>query len=104
LSKARLIFSTGSLWLTDTAYSFELAAEAGFDGIEIMCDQRFTTRNPDYLLSLAERYQLPILAVHTPSVTMYPVGARTAPSWGVSPPLCSWRNKLALKLWWCISP
>lgn len=66
MSKARLIFSTGSLWLTDTAYSFELAAEAGFDGIEIMCDQRFTTRNPDYLLSLAERYQLPILAVHTP--------------------------------------
>ena len=66
MSKARLIFSTGSLWLTDTAYSFELAEEAGFDGIEIMCDQRFTTRDPEYLLSLVERYQLPILAVHTP--------------------------------------
>ena len=31
--QARVIFSTGSLYLLDLAYCFELAAEAGFDGI-----------------------------------------------------------------------
>lgn len=42
----RLIFSTGSLYLLDTALVFDMAAEAGFDGMEIMCDDRFTTREP----------------------------------------------------------
>jgi sugar phosphate isomerase/epimerase len=62
---ARVLFSTGSLNLTDTAYSFELAAEAGFDGIEIMCDDRWSTRDPVYLQSLMTRHHLPILAVHS---------------------------------------
>ncbi len=63
---ARLIFSTGSLYLLDTAQCFELAAQAGFDGIEIMCDDRFSTRDPHYLNSLSERYNLPVLVAHTP--------------------------------------
>jgi len=62
----RTILSTGSLWLLDTAYVFELAAEAGFDGIEVMCDQRFTTRSPAYLQRLSEEYGLPIPVLHTP--------------------------------------
>ncbi len=64
--RARLLFSTGSLYLLDTAQCFELAAQAGFDGIEIMCDERYGTRDPQYLKALSERYDLPVLVAHTP--------------------------------------
>ncbi|MBZ0296988.1 MAG: sugar phosphate isomerase/epimerase [Anaerolineae bacterium] len=63
---ARVLFSTGSLYLLDTAQCFELAAEAGFDGIEIMCDDRFGTRDPNYLTHLSERFDLPVRVIHTP--------------------------------------
>jgi sugar phosphate isomerase/epimerase len=66
MSPARVIFSTGSLYLVDTAYCFQLAAEAGFDGIEVMCDERYSTRDPDYLGRLSQHYNLPILVCHTP--------------------------------------
>ena len=42
------------------------AAEAGFDGVEIMMDERWDTHQEDYLRSLAERHGIPILALHTP--------------------------------------
>lgn len=70
--KPRLIFSTGSLYPLDTSDCFELASEAGFDGIEIMCDMRFSTRDPDYLMRLADKYDLPVLVCHTPFTTRVP--------------------------------
>lgn len=67
-----VIFSTGSLYPIDVAHCFELAAEAGFDGIEIMCDDRWSTRDPEYLAALSARTGLPVLAVHTPfSINLY---------------------------------
>jgi sugar phosphate isomerase/epimerase len=86
---ARLIFSTGSLYLLDTARSFELAAEAGFDGIEIMCDDRFGTRDPHYLGELSARYQLPVLTAHTPF-------SHRVPGWPDSTPLALIRQTLKL--------
>ncbi len=62
----RFIFSTGSLYTYGVNRCFELAEQAGFDGIELMIDHRWDTRQPDYLLRLAARHRLPILAVHTP--------------------------------------
>ncbi len=61
-----VIISTGSLWLMDTAYTFELFAEAGYDGVEIMCDDRYTTRDHRYLTRLSADYGLPVVAMHTP--------------------------------------
>jgi len=75
MSPARALFSTGSLYLMDTAYCFQLAAETGFDGIEIMCDERYGTRDPVYLQKLSQHYNLPILVCHTP------FSARV-PGWG----------------------
>lgn len=69
---ARLLFSTGSLYVLDTADCFQLAAEAGFDGIEIMCDSRFSTRDPHYLNHLSQVHNLPVLAAHTPFSTSVP--------------------------------
>ena len=62
----KFIFSTGSLYTYSTARCFEFAAQAGFDGIELMVDHRWDTRQSDYLLRLIDSYQLPILAVHSP--------------------------------------
>jgi sugar phosphate isomerase/epimerase len=74
----RLIFSTGSLYPLDTWRCFELAKEAGFDGIEIMCDDRWATRDPLYLNRLMETFDLPILVCHTP------FGSQV-PGWGHAP-------------------
>ncbi len=41
---------------------FELAKEAGFDGMEICISQNVDTHNPEYLKNLETRYQLPIKA------------------------------------------
>jgi sugar phosphate isomerase/epimerase len=66
MSAARVLFSTGSLYVFDVAYVFELAAAAGFDGMEVMCDERYSTRDPAYLKRMTKDYGLPVLAVHTP--------------------------------------
>ncbi len=60
------IFSTGSLYTYATERSFAFATRAGFDGVELMVDDRWDTRQADYLLPLIERYGLPIVAVHSP--------------------------------------
>jgi sugar phosphate isomerase/epimerase len=75
MSPARLLFSTGSLYLLDTSFCFQLAAEIGFDGIEVMCDERYSTRDPHYLQKLSDHYNLPVLVCHTP------FSARV-PGWG----------------------
>jgi sugar phosphate isomerase/epimerase len=66
MSAARILFSTGSLYLFDLSYCFELAAEAGYDGIEVMCDERYSSRDPEYLKRLSDQFNLPILVCHTP--------------------------------------
>ncbi|MCB0182815.1 MAG: sugar phosphate isomerase/epimerase, partial [Caldilineaceae bacterium] len=62
----KFIFSTGSLYSYGTERSFAFAAKAGYDGIELMVDDRWDTRQADYLSVLVDRYGLPILAVHSP--------------------------------------
>ena len=61
-----VVFSTGSLhpFGLDRVYSW--AAEAGYDGVEIMMDDRWDTHQPDYLAHLAEKHGIPILALHPP--------------------------------------
>jgi sugar phosphate isomerase/epimerase len=61
-----LTFSTGSLYLYGLERCFALAAELGFDGVEVLCDERLDTRQPDYLCRLSERHALPITSLHAP--------------------------------------
>jgi sugar phosphate isomerase/epimerase len=63
-----IALSTGSLYNYGTARVFELAAQAGYDGMEVLVDQRWDTRHPAYLRRLSDDYGLPILAVHNPFV------------------------------------
>jgi sugar phosphate isomerase/epimerase len=71
-----VILSTGSLWSYGLERCFALAAAAGFDGLELMVDQHWDTRQPAYLQLLIERYALPILAIHTPFMDLpgWPAG------------------------------
>jgi sugar phosphate isomerase/epimerase len=66
MTAARVLFSTGSLYVFDIAYCFELSAAAGFDGMEVMCDERYSTRDPNYLKRMTKDYGLPVLVAHTP--------------------------------------
>lgn len=67
-----IALSTGSLYSYGTERAFRLAAGAGFDGVEIMIDQRWDTRQAGYLNSLKQRYALPIASVHAPFMTGIP--------------------------------
>jgi sugar phosphate isomerase/epimerase len=61
-----LTFSTGSLYLYSLDRCFALAAACGFDGVEVICDQRYDTRQPDNLRRLMDTYGIPVLSLHAP--------------------------------------
>lgn len=61
-----IALSTGSLYSYGIARCFELAAEAGFDAVEILADHRWDSRQPAYLRRLSQETGLPTAAVHNP--------------------------------------
>jgi sugar phosphate isomerase/epimerase len=61
-----VIFSTGSLWPFGLDRVYGWAAEAGYDGVEVMMDDRWDTHQDFYLAGMQERHGLPILALHPP--------------------------------------
>ncbi len=63
------IFSTGSLYSYSIDRCFEFAQRAGFDGVELLIDQRWDTRQADYVARLVERYDQPVRAVHSPFIS-----------------------------------
>lgn len=73
----KFILSTGSLYSYSIDRVFALAAEAGFDGIEVLIDHRWDTRQTEYLRHLVDRHQLPIPVLHSPF-------SRNCSGWGES--------------------
>jgi len=63
-----ITLSTGSLYNYGTVRVFELAAEVGYDGIEVLVDHRWDSRQPAYLRRLSSDHGLPIAVVHSPFV------------------------------------
>lgn len=61
-----ILLSTGTLNTLGLSRIFALAAEAGFDGVEIMIDHRWDTRDARYLRRLSSDYGLPIAVIHSP--------------------------------------
>ena len=61
-----VIFSTGSLYPFGLDRIYAWAAEAGYDGVEIMMDDRWDTHQASYLDLLAEKHGIRILAFHPP--------------------------------------
>jgi sugar phosphate isomerase/epimerase len=61
-----VVFSTGSLYPFGLERVYAWISEAGYDGVEIMMDERWDTHQEDYLRDLVERHGVPILALHAP--------------------------------------
>ena len=61
-----VIFSTGSLYPFGLDRVYAWISEAGYDGVEIMMDERWDNHQEDYLRDLVERHGVPILALHPP--------------------------------------
>jgi sugar phosphate isomerase/epimerase len=61
-----VVFSTGSLYTFGLDRVYAWISEAGYDGVEIMMDERWDTHQEAYLRDLVERYGVPILALHPP--------------------------------------
>lgn len=70
--KPPVILSTGSIYLYGLERVFSLAAEAGYDGIEVLIDDRLDTRDAPYLRRLATEHGLPIRVLHNPFVPNVP--------------------------------
>lgn len=77
--KINVTLSSASVYPRKVQYAFELAAELGFDGIELMVWGDRTTQD-DYALSrLSEQYDMPIRSVHAPTLLV------SQNVWGVRP-------------------
>jgi sugar phosphate isomerase/epimerase len=63
---SQVIFSTGSLYPFGLERVYGWISEAGYDGVEIMMDERWDTHQEEYLRGLVERHGIPILALHPP--------------------------------------
>lgn len=58
--------STGSLYTYGLARTFELMKGSAFDGVEIIVDTRWDTRQADYINTLAAQWGIPVCSVHAP--------------------------------------
>ncbi|GAA4858983.1 MULTISPECIES: sugar phosphate isomerase/epimerase family protein [Saccharopolyspora] len=58
--------SSASVWPQPASAAFEMAAELGFDGVEVMVWADAVSQDVAALERLSEQYDVPILAVHAP--------------------------------------
>jgi sugar phosphate isomerase/epimerase len=71
--------STASVYPEPTTAAFELAAELGYDGVELMVWNDPVSQNIPAIARLAEHYGVPVLAVHAPCLAV------TQRVWGADP-------------------
>jgi sugar phosphate isomerase/epimerase len=61
-----LLGSTGPFFMFSLDETFELLADAGFDGAELMITQDRLSQDPHRMAAVARRYGLPVPAIHGP--------------------------------------
>lgn len=61
-----IFLSTGTLNSLGLSRIFDLGARAGYDGIEIIIDRRWDTRDASYLRRVSAEYGLPVAVLHSP--------------------------------------
>jgi len=86
----RLSLSTGSLYHFPLETVFALARDLSLDGLELVIGPECLLRGPRYILTLAKRYNMPILSLHPPIIPL--------PGWGratvMFPRLAEWACSL----------
>jgi sugar phosphate isomerase/epimerase len=70
MTRPTLAVSTGPLWRLDVERAFEVVKAAGAEGVEVMVTQSPETQSANELERLAERHDLPIVAVHAPQLLL----------------------------------
>lgn len=71
--------STASVYPESVRAGFELAAELGYDGVELMVWSDPVSQDVAAVAGLAERYRMPVIAVHAPCLVV------TQRVWGADP-------------------
>lgn len=66
----KLAVSTGPLWRLHLDRAFEVVKAAGADAVEVLVTQSPETQSPNELEKLAQRHDLPIVAVHAPQMLL----------------------------------
>ncbi len=62
------VLSTDSLKGYGLNRIFQFAKEAGYDGLDLAINpQDYDTQNPEYVKSLCDQYQIPVVAIQTPA-------------------------------------
>ncbi len=72
----RILLGTTSVFPEASAYTFELAAELGYDGIELMLGIDALSTDMEAVGMLIDKYQVPVCAVHAPTLLV------TQATWG----------------------
>ncbi len=70
-----LTLSTGSLYTYGLARTFELMGGSAFDGVELIVDNRWDTRQADYINALVAQWGIPVHSLHAPFRTISEMGA-----------------------------
>lgn len=75
----RVSLSTASTYPLTCGEGFAMAAELGYDGVEVMVTGEPATQSAAVLLELMERHELPVVSIHAPTLLL------TARVWGPEP-------------------
>jgi sugar phosphate isomerase/epimerase len=67
---AKVALSTASCYPESCATAFELAADLGYDGLEVMVWTDPVSQDPAALKDLSDRHGVPVLAVHAPCLLL----------------------------------
>lgn len=62
--------SSASVYPLAVSEAFAIAAELGFDGVEVMVTHNRVSQNGHALLTLSQRYEMPIHAIHAPTLLL----------------------------------
>jgi sugar phosphate isomerase/epimerase len=79
MSSPPVLFSTAAFFGRPLEQTFRMAAEAGFDGVEIMVTRDPASQDPGAMRRLADRHGLTIGALHAPCLLV------TRTVWGTDP-------------------
>lgn len=62
--------SSASVYPLSVHDAFAVAADLGYDGVEVMVTSNHDSQDPDALRTLCERYQQPVVAIHAPTLLL----------------------------------
>lgn len=67
---ARVVLSTSSVYPEKVTAGFEIAAELGYDAVEVMVYTDPVSQDADRLNALADKHGLPIVSIHAPTLLL----------------------------------